>query len=417
MSKTLKILLIVAVILIVAIVIGKKSGVFGEKYLLKVYTEKPEKRTITETITASGKIQPKTEVKISADVSGEIIDLFVEDGDSVKKGQLLLKIKPDIYLSQIERIEASVNSSKAQLAQAKAQLLEKENAYKRSKILWEKKTISDAEYESAEIAYKVAKASLDAAEFSVHSSMASLKEAQENLVKTQIYSPIDGIVTKLNVEKGERVVGTAQMTGTEIMRIANLNEMEVKVDVNENDIINVSKNDTAIIEVDAYLGKKFKGVVTEIANSASNGQNSGIDQVTNFEVKIKILPESYNKLVNNENPFPFRPGMSASVDIQTQTAYNVLSIPIQAVTAKADSLLPDSISTHTGELQEIVFVVKNNKAKIRKVKTGIQNDNFIQIISGLTEKDEVVSAPYMAISKKLKDGTEIEIVKNKKDLY
>jgi HlyD family secretion protein len=416
MNKTLKILIIVAVIAIAGIIIGKKSGTIGEKLLIKVYTEQVKPRTITETITASGKIQPKTEVKISADVSGEIIELYVEDGDSVKQGQLLLKIKPDIYLSQIERLEATVNSSKAQLSQAQAQLLEKENAFNRSKILWQKKTISDAEYEAAEIAFKVAKANLDAAQFSVHSSMASLKEARENLIKTQIYSPINGIVTKLNVEKGERVVGTAQMTGTEIMRIADLNKMEVKVDVNENDIINVSKNDTAIIEVDAYLGKKFKGIVTEIANSAS-GTTTGIDQVTNFEVKVKILPSSYKFLQTKTNPFPFRPGMSASVDIQTQTVYNVLSVPIQAVTAKADSLLPDSMQEHNSELQEIVFVAVDNKAKIRKVKTGIQDDKFIQILSGLNENENVISAPYMAISRKLKNNSGIEIVKNKENLY
>ena len=416
MNKTLEYLLIATVVIIVLIVIGKKSGVVGKKIVLKVSTEKVEKRTLTETITANGKIQPKTEVKISADVSGEIIELFVEDGDSVKQGDLLLKINPDIYISTIERLEASVNSSKAQLLQTEAQLLEKKQNYDRNKKLFEKETISKAEFESIEIAYKIAKANLSSSQFAVQSSEASLKEANENLRKTQIFSPISGIVTKLNIEKGERVVGTAQMTGTEIMRIANLNNMEVKIDVNENDIVRVSKNDTALIEVDAYLDHKFKGVVTEIANSA-NTDGVSADQVTNFEVKIRILPESYKDLVKDDKPFPFRPGMSASVDIQTETEYNVLTVPIQSVTARADSLLPDSLQKdENGELQEIVFVYSNDKVKVRKVTTGIQNDSYIQIITGLKPDEEVVSAPYTAISKKLKDDTTVEKV-DEKDLF
>ena len=416
MNKTLKYLLIATVIIIVLIIIGKKSGVVGKEIVLKVSTEKATKRTLTETITANGKIQPKTEVKISADVSGEIIELYVEDGDSVQQGDLLLKINPDIYISTIERLQASVNSSKAQLLQTEAQLLEKKQNYDRNKKLFEKETISEAEFESIEIAYKIAQANLSSSQFAVQSSEASLKEANENLRKTQIFSPISGIVTKLNIEKGERVVGTAQMTGTEIMRIANLNNMEVKIDVNENDIVRVSKNDTALIEVDAYLDQKFKGVVTEIANSA-NTDGVSADQVTNFEVKIRILPESYKKLINEDKPFPFRPGMSASVDIQTETEYNVLTVPIQSVTARADSLLPDSLQQkENGELQEIVFVYNNDKVKIRKVTTGIQDDSYIQIISGLKNGEEVVSAPYTAISKKLKDGTTVEKVEEK-DLF
>lgn len=416
MSKTLKYLLIITVVLIVIIIIGKQSGIFGKKLIIKIATEQVEKRTLTETITANGKIQPKTEIKISADVSGEIINLYVEDGDSVQQGDLLLKINPDIYLSTIERLEASVNSSKAQLAQTEAQMLEKQQNFNRNKTLWDKQTISQATFETAEIAFKVAKANLLSAEYSVQSSEASLKEAKENLNKTHIYAPINGIVTKLNIEKGERVVGTAQMTGTEIMRIANLNNMEVKIDVNENDIVRVSKNDTAIIEVDAYLDHKFKGIVTEIANSASSDGIS-TDQVTNFEVKIRILPESYNDLIKPNKPFPFRPGMSASVDIQTETEFNVLTIPIQAVTARADSLLPDSIQDkNNNDLQEIVFVYKNDKVYVNKVETGIQNDNYIQIISGLKLEQEVVTAPYTAISKKLKDDTQVEKV-DKEELF
>lgn len=416
MNKTLKYLLIATAIIIVLIIVGKKSGVVGKKIVLKISTEKVEKRTLTETITANGKIQPKTEVKISADVSGEIIELHVEDGDSVKQGDLLLKINPDIYLSTIERLEASVNSTKSQLLQSEAQLLEKKQNYDRSKKLYDKETISMVEFEGVEIALKIAEANYSSAQFSVQSSQASLKEANENLSKTNIYSPISGIVTRLNIEKGERVVGTAQMTGTEIMRIANLNNMEVKIDVNENDIVRVSKNDTALIEVDAYLDHKFRGVVTEIANSA-NTDGVSADQVTNFEVKIRILPESYKSLIKEDKPFPFRPGMSASVDIQTETECNILTVPIQSVTARADSLLPDSlINENNSDLQEIVFVYSNNKVSVRKVKTGIQNDSYIQIITGLKSDEEIVSAPYTAISKKLKDDTTVEKVEEK-DLF
>ncbi len=411
MSKTLKYLIIATVIIIILIIIGKKSGIVGKKDVLKIATEKVEKRTIIETITASGKIQPKTEVKISADVSGEIIELYVLDGDSIKEGQLLLKINPDIYISTIERLEASVNSSKSQLAQSEAQLLEKKLNFDRNKKLWDTKTISEAEFESYEIAYKIAQANLKSAEYAVQSSQASLKEANENLSKTNIYAPISGIVTKLNVEKGERVVGTAQMTGTEIMRIANLNNMEVIINVNENDIVHVSKNDTTIIEVDAYLNHKFKGIVTEIANSATTDGVSA-DQVTNFDVKISIIPESYKDLIKPDKPFPLRPGMSASVDIQTETDYNILTIPIQSVTTRADSLLPDSIkSKGTTDLQEIVFVYNNNTVSIKKVKTGIQDDSYIQILEGLKIGDEVVSAPYTAISKKLTNNEKVEKVK------
>ena len=417
MNKTLKYLLIITAVLVVGVIIAKKSGLVGKEILFKVSTENAEKRTITETIVANGKIQPKTEVKISADVSGEIIDLLVEDGDSVTKGQLLLKINPDIYYSTIERLQASVNSAKAQLSQSEASLLEKEKSHKRNERLWDKKAISESEFESSEIAYKIALANKQSAEFSVKSAEASLKEANENLTKTQIYSPIDGIVTRLNIELGERVVGTAQMTGTEIMRIANLNNMEVKVDVNENDIVRVSKFDTALVEVDAYLGQKFKGIVTEIANSA-NTEGAATDQVTNFEVKIRLLPEGYKALVTNEKPFPFRPGMSASVEIQTNTMLDVISIPIQAVTARADSLLNDSIKLgEDDDLIEIVFVYSgdaDSKVKIIKVKTGIQDDNYIQILEGIEPNTEVVIAPYSAINKKLKDDMKVEKVSKDK---
>lgn len=398
------ILVIVVIALIAAVSLkGKKEKSH------KVSVELAQKRSITEIITANGKIQPEKEVKISADVSGEIIELEVKEGDRVELGQILLKINPEIYFSQIERIEAALNSSKAQLLQSEAQFLDKQNQLKRQEKLWGQKAISEFEYEQAETNFKVAEANFKASQFSVLSSEASLKEAKENLRKTTIYSPMSGTVSMLNVEKGERVVGTMQMTGTEIMRIANLNRMEVKVDVNENDIIRVKQNDTAYIEVDAYLDRKFEGIVTEIANSA-NTTGASADQVTNFEVKILILESSYDDLLDTlvHNKFPFRPGMSASVDIRTKTLTDAISLPIEAVTVKPDSLNDD-------ELLEVVFVYNEGKVQQRLIKTGIQNNQFIVIKEGIDENDEVVVAPYATINKKLKDGSSVE-KKDKKEL-
>jgi len=401
---------IIALLLLIVVALVTFKIISGEKkHVFKVTIEQAVKRTITENITANGKIQPEKEVKISADVSGEIIELYVKEGDKVKLGQRLLKINPEIYLSQIERIRASVNSSKAQMLQSEAQLIDKENQFKRQKKLWDQQAISDAEYEQSETNLKVAEANFKASKFSVLSSEASLKEANENLKKTSIYSPMSGTVSMLNIEKGERVVGTMQMTGTEIMRIANLHRMEVKVDVNENDIVRVKQNDTAFIEVDAYLNRKFKGIVTEIANSA-NLTGASSDQVTNFEVKILILESSYSDLVDTTrlNQFPFRPGMSASVDIRTQTLTDAISLPIEAVTVKTDSLDED-------KLNEIVFVYNNGKVEQRLVETGIQSSQFIVINKGLSLSDKVVVAPYSSINKKLKNGSFVEDTKNSEE--
>jgi len=388
-------------VLIVVVFLGFLFQKNKKSTAYKVKVEHPKKRDITEIITANGKIQPEKEVKISADTSGEIIELNVKEGDKVTIGQILLKINPEIYVSQIERIEASLNSSKSQMLQSEAQFIDKKHQFNRQKKLWEEQAISDLEYEQAETNYKVAQATFEASKFSVLSAEASLKEAKENLRKTTIYSPMTGTVSMLNVEKGERVVGTMQMTGTEIMRIANLNRMEVKVDVNENDIISVKTNDTAYIEVDAYLDRKFKGLVTEIANSA-NTTGASVDQVTNFEVKILILESSYSDLLDtvNNNHYPFRPGMSASVDIRTKTLKDALSLPIEAVTIKTDSI--------TNNLTEIVYIYNDGIAEQRKVKTGIQNNQFITISEGLKLDDEVVVAPYATINKKLKQGSAIE---------
>ena len=424
-KKLLRYSLIVVVVLIILAVVGKKMGWFGKEEAIKVAVEKVERRDIVETITANGKVQPETEVIISPDVSGEIVDLRVKEGDEVKLGQLLARIKPEVYISARDRAQASVNSSKAMLAQAEAQFVQKELDYKRNQKLWEQEAISESVYESALAAYQVAKAELDAAKYSVKSAEAALAEAQENLVKTSIYAPMAGTVSMLLVEKGERVVGAQMMTGTEMMRIADLDRMEVLVEVNENDIVRVNLGDTALIEVDAFLGQKFKGVVTEIANSA---KTTGLttDQVTNFDVKVFLLRESYQSLYDQGYVNPFRPGMSATVDIMTQVESDVLSIPIQAVTTRSDSSLTaesdgSSEELETGakeeEKEEVVFMVDDeSKAKSVKVKTGIQDNTYIQILEGLNEDDEVITAPYNAISKKLKDDALVEVV-DKKDLF
>ena len=430
-NKLLKILLATAVVLIVFAVIGKKAGWFGGKAEIKVTAENPELRTITEIVTASGKIQPETEVKISPDVSGEIVELYIKEGDNVNKGDLLLKIKPDIYLSAVDRARAAVNSAKANKAnneaffeQIKAKYTQTKNAYDRNKILWEQETISKADYESALSSYEMVKAELEAAKksvesamFSIESAKASLSETEENLRKTTIYAPMSGTISMLNVEKGERVVGTMQMAGTEMLRIANLNRMEVKVDVNENDIVKVILKDTALIEIDAYLGETFIGVVTEIANSA-NVSGMTTDQVTSFVVKVLLLKQSYKHLISDNNPNPFRPGMSASINIQTNTKTNILTIPIQCVTTRADSIekLNDIVVDTEAELKEVVFVVYNDSAILQTVKTGIQDNKYIEISEGLTEDDKVVTAPYSAISRRLKNGSIVKIV-DKDELF
>jgi len=420
-KNLLKYLLIVFAVIIVFAIIGKKAGWFGKPDLTEVSVEKPEKRTITETITANGKIQPEVEVKISPEVSGEIIELPIKEGDYVEKGKLLCRIKPDTYISYKERAVAAVNTARARLTQSEAQLSQQQLAHKRSKQLFEQKAISESEFENARTTYEVAQADVKSAKFSVESAEASLKEADENLRKTTIYAPMSGTISKLNVELGERVVGTAQFTGTEILRIADLSRMETRVDVNENDIVRVKMNDTALIEVDAYVERKFKGVVTQIANSASV-QGVSTDQVTSFEVRILVLEDSYKDLIAKNNPSPFRPGMSNTVEIQTETKLGIISVPIQSVTTRSDSSKtttaqqgfaevpegqqssPEAGAVKPEELKEVVFIVKGDSAKMVEVKTGIQDNMNIEIKEGLTGEEEVVVAPYSAISRKLKDG-------------
>jgi HlyD family secretion protein len=412
-NKILKILIGAAVVLLIFAVIGKKAGWFGKAVTIKVAVENVIKRQITETITANGKIQPEKEVKITPDVSGEIVELTVREGDHVEKGQLLLRIKPDIYISQKDRALAAISSARARLAQAQAQFTQTELSYKRTSQLFNEQTISKSEYEQAEASYNVAKSEVDAAKYSIVSAEASVKEANETLIKTSIYSPMTGTVSMLLVELGERVAGTNLMAGTEILRIADLSRMEAQVEVNENDIVRVKVNDTAFIEVDAYLDDKFKGIVTEIANSAKTTGVSA-DQVTNFDVKIFILPSSYEKFTQKEVN-PFRPGMSTTVEIQTETRPDIITVPIQAVTTRTDTSNTITASSDE-EIRTLVFATDGKYALAKDVKTGIQDNNYIEITSGLEDSVKVISAPFSAISKKLSDSTLIEIVK-KEELY
>jgi len=413
-NKILKILLPIAIVLIIFAVIGKKQGWFGKALTVKVAVENAEARVIIETITANGKIQPEKEVKISPDVSGEIVELTIKEGDQVQKGQLLLRIKPDTYISQRDRSLAAISSSRARLAQSEAQFTQAELSFNRSKQLYEEQTVSKSEFEQAQASYAVAKAEVEAAKFSVVSSEASLKEANEMLTKTSIFAPMSGTVSMLLVELGERVAGTNLMAGTELLRVADLSRMEAQVQVNENDIVRVSLGDTALIEVDAYLDQKFKGIVTEIANSAKTTGVSA-DQVTNFDVKILVIPESYKKLVEAGETNPFRPGMSTTVDIQTESKKDIITVPIQSVTTRTDTTKISGSPTDD-DIRTIVFTTDGTYAFAKDVKTGIQDNSYIEILSGVSAGDTIISAPFSAISKKLSDSTLIEIVK-KEDLF
>ena len=432
-----------AVVLIVIVALAVKKGKSSEAK--KVAVEKVVRRSIVETVSANGKIQPAKDVKISPYISGEVVALYVKEGDFVKKGRKLAKIDPKIYISSYQQAEAALKTSQANQANAKARLAQSEAQFTKSKLdfersekLWKKQVISNADFDAARSSYLVAKAEVKAAEesykasrFQVNSAKAKLSEAQENLNRTTIYAPNDGTVSKLNVEVGERVTGASQFSaGTEIMRVANLDVLEVNVEVNENDIVQVALNDTALIEVDAYLNRKFKGIVTEIATSA-NTTGVSADQVTNFDVKIRMLKSSYADLVRPENPIPspFRPGMSATVEIQTKRADNVLAVPIQAVTTRADSTgriksalekREEKKANKANDLQkktqEYVFLYQKDIAKLQKVKTGIQDNMYIEIKEGLKEGQEVITAPYRLVSKTLRNNDKVKKV-DKKELF
>jgi HlyD family secretion protein len=432
-KRTIIIIVIAAVLLLIVLAVGKKQGWFGNERYLKVAVETGIEREIVEVITANGKIQPETEVAISPDVSGEIVELVVKEGDEVRKGQYLLKIKPEAYQMARNRAEASLNNSKARQKQAEAQLEMAKLDYQRNKELYEEEAISTAEFEQSQTAYNTALAEKEAAEFSVMSAQASLDEADESLTKTSVYAPMSGTISSLSVELGERVVGTSMMSGTEMLRIADLNRMEVEVEVNENDIVRVVNRDTALIEVDAYPDTKFKGVVSEIPVSA-NTTGVTTDQVTNFMVKILLLPESYQDKISVSNPYPLRPGMSATADIQTDRKTGIYSIPIQAVTTRMDTtgratidedqqigtLSSDgTVSNETIASEEVqsndepmivVFVVSDGKALMKEVKTGIQDNNYIEITEGLNADDQIIVAPYSAISRQLRNDLNVEVV-------
>lgn len=437
MGKTTKYILITLGALILLLIVLKVAGVIGGPGKTQVATEKATEREITETVTASGKIKPHLEVKITAEVSGEIVDLPVKEGDVVKKGQLLCKIRPDILKSGYERAVASYNSQKASvgnsrqmLAQAQATFENQQAIYKRDKALLDNKVLTVAEFDAAKASYEGAKASLEAARqnvigsnFGLAQSSASVQEAQADLNKTSIYSPIDGVVSKLSVEKGDRVLGTIQMAGTDIMTVSDLSKLDVNVDVNENDINRIQLADSSNIDVDAFADKKFAGVVSEIGSSA-NVVGTNADQVTNFTVKVRINPESYMNLLKKTaaNPSPFRPGLTATVDIRTNQVKG-LSVPIQAVTTREEKKNTGKPKTDDDNSQtvkmnapvkEYVFVYKAGKVKQVMVTTGIQDDSYIQILSGLKSGDEVVSAPYATIAKDLKDGMMVEKVDKSK---
>ncbi|MDN3667914.1 efflux RND transporter periplasmic adaptor subunit [Echinicola jeungdonensis] len=418
-NKLIYILMAVVAVLIVFVFIARKAGWVGGKEEVKVELAKAEKKTIVEKVSASGVIQPETEVKLSPDVAGEIIELNIQEGDSVQQDELLVKIRPDNFVSALDRTRANLNQQRANLAQSKAALKRAEAQFEqaqlqfeREKKLYEEKVISDADFEQARANFltaendlMAAEKSVEAAQFVVKSAQASVNEAQENLSLTNVFAPVSGVVSKLLVEKGERVVGTQQMAGTEMLRIADLSKMEVRVDVNENDIVRLSLGDTSLIDVDAYshLGTQFRGVVTAIANSAN--EKSSPDAVTEFEVRIRVLNESYQDLVTEENRFPFRPGMTASVEIITEKKYDVLAVPLAAVTTR-ENVRKDTTDS-SSDLQELIFKAENGKAKRAKVETGISDFENIEIKKGVQEGETLIAGPYAIVSKDLKDGDPI----------
>lgn len=406
----------------------------------KVVTEKVTKRTITETVSAAGRIFPEIEVKIASDVSGEVVELYVEEGDSVTQGQLLCKIRPDIYQSALERSIATQNSANAQLANAKsainqvqaqiaqmtAQVDNAEIIHNRNKQLLAEGAIAQsdvdnslanlrtakANLQSAEANLEGAKQSAEAAKFQLKSAEATVKEARTNLNQTSIYAPMSGIVSKLNIEKGERVVGTLQMAGTEILRIANMKYIEVQVDVSENEVLRVSVGDEVDIEVDAYLDRKFTGIVKEIANTAQESVTGGFssDQVTNFTVKVRIDAKSYSSLISSRRKYPFRPGMSATVDIKTKTKEGVLTLPVPAVTSREYDEEEKEKSSFDDDVRTVVFQYQGDSVVLKEVEIGIQDDEFIEITGGIKENDEIVIAPYKAVASELKQGDKVEKV-------
>ncbi|MBU2927031.1 efflux RND transporter periplasmic adaptor subunit [Winogradskyella psychrotolerans] len=421
MSKTLKIIIILFIAALILVVAGSKMGWFGEKGDFKdVTVKKVTLKDIVETVSATGKIQPEIEVKISSEVSGEILELPFKEGEEVKKGDLLVRVNPDLIQSAVSRSQASYQNVRAGLEQAEANLKQAKADYDRNQTLFNKGVISKADWDRSIATYETAVAGKSSAYYSVQSAAATVNEAKDNLSRTTIYSPMTGTISLLSVELGERVVGTQQMAGTPILSVANLKNMEVEVDVNENDIVKVNIGDSTIVEVDAYLKKQFKGVVTEIANSAAG--TLAADQVTNFKVKVRIIEDSYKELTEGkpDTYSPFRPGMTATVDVITKTRKDAISVPISAIVIKTDtsstkSSYEKTTTTDSGDFNteeqkfECVFVNDNGKAKLRVVKTGIQDDTNIEIVSGLSKDDEIITGPYIMVSKDLSAGDLIEV--------
>ncbi len=432
MSKQKKIIIVLVVVLVIVVLIAALKG--GRSGAMNVETDKVQKREIVATVSASGKIYPVEEVAIIPEIAGEVIKLYVEEGDSVKEGDLLARINPNLYEDAVRRAEASVLTARANLGNAKAryqmslaQFKRSESDYNRQKNLHDQGVISDAEYEAALANYEVAKSelkgaeeSVEAAKYGVQSAEASLQESKNNLARTLIYSPMNGIVTGLNVEEGKVVGGINTFAATEMMRVSNLNDMEVRVEVNENDVLNINLGDTALIDVEAYDDREFMGIVTQISSSAANtgSQQLTTEQVSNFTVKIYFLPSSFTDISQKvKGKFPFLPGMSATTDIITERKKDILAVPIEAVTTRkideADST--KQRSSLEEDFKEVVFLVKNGKAVMQMVKTGIQDDRFIEIVEGLNEGDIIAIGPYTTVQQLLDDGDKVEAKERKEE--
>ena len=456
MNKKLLWVIISLAVIIILLIVLKKVGVFGKDEGIKVSSEKIAKRTITEIVTASGKIYPEVEVKISPDISGEVVELTVQEGDSVRKGQELAKIYADIYTTQRDQAAAQLNqqqavasNSSAQLPGLKATLDQAKKNYDREKQLLSDKVISQSEFDQAESAYRTAEANYNAAQQSIignqagaASAKANLSIAAKNLSRTTVAAPMSGVISSMSIKKGERVVGNSMMAGTEMMRVADMSRIEAIVDVGENDIPKVHLGDSANIEVDAYNNRKFRGIVTQIASSVASASSTtssiSANDVTNYKVHIRLSPDSYKDLYDPKKPksFPFRPGMTASADIQTNTHFNVIAVPINSVTTRdknADSLKKagntsnskendnkdnnddNSPKVSSGDLDEVVFLLQADATvKKAKVKTGLQDINYIEITDGLKEGSDVITGPYSTVSKILKDGTKVQVVSKDK---
>ncbi|CUT06409.1 efflux RND transporter periplasmic adaptor subunit [Candidatus Kryptonium thompsonii] len=408
-KRRLFVLIGIAILILASVVAAVLSG--GREKVVAVQVEKVSRRDITQIVTGTGKIQPEVEVKISAEVSGEIVEMPVKVGQNVRKGQLLVKIKPDFYVARKEAMEASLKSALAQLEIAKANLLKAESEFKRAEELYNKKLISEAEYENARTSYNVTKAQYASASSAVEQARASLRQAEEDLAKTVIYSPIDGIVTQINAEVGERVVGTSQMAGTVIMVVADLSKTEARVDVSEVDVVHVSIGDTAILSVDAFPEKKLKGVVYEISNAAKTKGLGTQEEVVNFEVRIRIL----------DKDVALRPGMSVTADIETEKRFNVIAVPIQAVTVrslKKNKSVGASTESNPGknskdDMVEVVFVIENGVAKMVPVKRGISGEMYVEIVEGLKGDEQIVVGSFRAINRELEDGVKVRVQKER----